>query len=130
MMDILRKTWVLLTPAQRRSAVVLLGLMFLGMLLETLGVGLVIPALALMTQDDVATRYPAIAPILQSMGNPAREQLVTYGMALLVAVYALKSAFLAFLSWRQMRFAYRVQAEVSYRLFAVYLRQPYVFHLQ
>lgn len=125
-----QKIWHLLTPEQRRAAIGLLGLMFVGMALETLGVGLVIPALALMTQGDMVTRYPVIAPWLARLGNPTHEWLVIAGMLVLVGVYAIKAALLAFLAWRQMKFVFGVQAELSQRLFTVYLYQPYTFHLQ
>jgi len=117
-------------PEQRRSAAILLGLMLVGMVLETLGVGLVVPAFALMTQGDPIAKYPAAAPLLRLLGQPSQSTLVVCGMLLLVAVYALKALFLAFLTWRQMSFVYGMQAELSHRMFAGYLRQPYVFHLQ
>ncbi len=50
--------------------------MFLGMTLETLGVGLVIPATAVLTQSDLASNYPAL-------GNPDKQ--------LLVGVYFIKA---------------------------------------
>jgi len=124
------KIWDLLTPAERRGAVVLLCLMFVGMGLETLGVGLVIPAIALLTQRDFADHYPALQPILFALGNPSHKSLVVGGMLALVGVYLVKALFLALLAWRQTRFAYNVQAQLSQRLFTVYLRQPYTFHLQ
>jgi len=124
------KLWRLLTPTQHRAAIVLLCLMLIGMVLETLGVGLVIPALAVMTQGDLAVKYPALAPWLNSLGNPSQEQLVVAGMLTLVGVYAVKSLFLAFLAWWQAHFVYGLQASVSQSLFAGYLRQPYTFHLQ
>jgi ATP-binding cassette, subfamily B, bacterial PglK len=124
------KLWQMMTPAQRRDAVLLLGLMLVGMALETLGVGLVVPALALMTHSDMAARYPVFGHWLSALGNPSRERLVAVGMAVLVAVYAAKAAFLSFLAWRQLRFVYRLQAQISQRLFAGYLRQPYTFHIQ
>lgn len=122
--------WRILNRAQRRSATILLGLSILGMLMETLGVGLVIPALAVMTQPDLASRYPRLAPLLHAIGNPSQTRLVVIGMLVLVAVYATKAIFLAVLAWWQMRFVYGVQAELSERLFTSYLRQQYVFHLQ
>ena len=124
------KIWGLLMPAERRSAVVLLGLMFIGMVLETLGVGLVIPALALLTQRDIASHYPALQPALQALGNPTQQRLVVVGMLVLLGIYLIKALFLAVLVWQQARFAFDVQAQVSQRLFTVYLRQPYTFHLQ
>jgi ABC-type multidrug transport system fused ATPase/permease subunit len=124
------KIWGLLTSAEQRSAVVLLGLMFVGMVLETLSVGLVIPAIALLTQSDLARNYPALQPVLQTLGNPSQRSLVVGGMLVLVGVYLIKALFLALLAWQQTRFAYGVQARLSQRLFAVYLHQPYTFHLQ
>jgi ABC-type multidrug transport system fused ATPase/permease subunit len=125
-----RKMWRLLTPAQRRGAVAMLALMLVGMALETLGVGLVIPAIALLTRGNLATTYPTLQPVLDRLGNPSQETLVVGGMMALFIVYLLKTLFLAFLAWRQARFAYGVQTLMSQRLFGVYLRQPYTFHLQ
>jgi len=126
----LRQIWDLLQPAQRRSAVALLVLMLVGMVLETLGIGLVIPALAFMTRTDVAVPSAGLGPLTGSLAHLSRAELVLSGMLLLVAVYAIKALFLAFLTWRQLAFVYGVQMELSQRLFAEYLRQPYVFHVQ
>jgi ABC-type multidrug transport system fused ATPase/permease subunit len=125
-----QKIWALLTPTERHSMLVLLGLMLIGMLLETLGVGLVIPALALLTQQDFAQNYPALQSALQTLDNPSQQSLVIGGMLVLVGVYFIKGLFLALLAWQQTRFAFSVQARLSQRLFMVYLRQPYTFHLQ
>ena len=125
-----QKMWSLLTPAERRSAMVLLGLMIIGMALEMLGIGLVIPALALLTQSDLAHNYPALQSVLRALGNPDQQTLIIGGMIVLVGVYLIKELFLAFLAWWQMRFAFGVQAQLSQRLFTVYLHQPYTFHLQ
>ena len=129
-LSIARKIFDLLTVAERRSAVMLLGLMFIGMVLETLGAGLVVPALALLTQQDLARHYPALQPVLQALDYPSQQNLVIGGMLVLVGVYLIKTLFLTLLAWRQMRFAFGVQAQLSQRLFTLYLRQPYTFHLQ
>jgi hypothetical protein len=63
----LSKIHQFLTPAERKSAAVLLGLMVVGMVLETLGIGLVIPAIALLMQDDLAARYPSVAHRLSTV---------------------------------------------------------------
>jgi len=125
-----RKIWALLTPPEQRSAVVLLGLMFIGMVLETFGVGLVIPVIVLLTQSDLATRYPALQPALQALGNPSQQALVIGAISGLVGIYLIKNVFLAIYAWWQARFSYDVKAELSQRLLAIYLRQPYAFHLQ
>lgn len=122
--------WSLLEPSQRRGAVVLFALMLVGMVLEMLGVGLVVPALALFSREDIAVRYPVLRPVLAFFGNPDQMTLVIGGLLVLLGVYALKALFLGFLAWRQSRFVFSLQARISQRLFATYLLKPYTFHLQ
>lgn len=129
-MSSFRKMWSLLSRRERKSAFVLLFLMVMGMGLEMLGIGLVIPAISLMTQSDVGTRYPQLRPMLNFLGNPNQAQLIIGGMIGLVVVSVIKATFLAFFAWRQARFSFGLQVQLSQRLFAVYLRQPYTFHLQ
>ena len=125
-----RKIWGLLTSAERHSAIILLGLIFIGTVMETLGVGLVIPAIVLLTQRDFASHYPAFQPALHVQGNPGQQILIVGGMLMLVGVYLVKAIFLAILARQQARFVFGVQAELSQRLFRIYLGQPYTFHLQ
>jgi ATP-binding cassette, subfamily B, bacterial PglK len=120
----------ILTPSERKSALLLLCLMSIGMVLEMLGIGLIIPVIAILMQDDLITKHPGIRPLLQFLDNPSHNQLVVGAMVGLVGIFLVKNLFLAFLAWRQARFAFGVQVQVSQRLFTTYLRQPYTFHLQ
>src|SRR5688572_14001538 len=104
--------------------------MAVGMMLETVGIGLVVPAIALLVGQDLAVTYPALAVLVETLGNPSRERLVVLGMLALVALYVVKGIFLGFLSLYQNRFAFAVQEQTSLRLVDAYLRQPYAFHLQ
>ena len=104
--------------------------MLIGVLLETLSIGLIIPALALMLQDNIGDRYPRIQPLLDFLHNPTQVQLLTGCMISLVAIYVAKNSFVLFLIWRQVKFTYLLQTDLAQRLFTVYLRQPYAFHLR
>jgi len=75
-----------------------------------LGAGLMIPAITLLTQRDVARTYPALQPALHALGNPREQTLIIGGMLALVGVYLTKTLFLAVLAWRQARCAFGVQA--------------------
>ena len=129
-MAYLQAVWKILNARQRRASLVLLVLIVVSGLLETLGVGLVIPVLVLVTQSELAVRYPALVPWLNRLGNPSQEQLVVASMLLLVSVYVVKGLFLAYLGWRQACYVYGLQADFQDRLLTGYLRQPYTFHLQ
>jgi ATP-binding cassette, subfamily B, bacterial PglK len=122
--------WLMLSPAQRRTGFTLLILMLIGMVLETLGIGLIIPILALMTKGDLTSSYPILLPWLEFLGNPSHSELIVFAMFVLVGVYVIKVLFLTFLVWFQARFISWVNSVLSLRLFTGYLRQPYTFHLQ
>lgn len=129
MIGMLSRTLSLLTQVEKRKAWFLLMLMFVGMFLETISIGLVIPLMGLMMQDDIAIKYPAISPVLAYFNNPSQTELIVAAMAFLIIIYLIKSAFLAFSIWKQTSFAYKLQGRVSEQLFNLYLRQPYTFHL-
>jgi len=129
-MTAIRDIWSILTRAQRRAAIRLFGLMIIAMTLEMLGLGIVVPALALMVTDSPMTPPPALATWLNWLGNPTRPVLLLGGLTALLALYAFKAAFVLFSSWRQSQFIRSVECTVSERLFATYLAQPWTFHLQ
>src|SRR5687768_9990818 len=104
--------------------------MLVGMAIEILGVGAVMPVIAVLSDADVGSNFPRLRPLLAAWGNPTQEQLVTAAMIALVVIYVVKAAFLAFLAWRKQKFAAEVQVQLSQRLFGIYLMQPYTFHLQ
>jgi len=60
-------------------------------------------------------------------GNASREKLVVWGMLALAGTAFITAGFLTFLAWQQSCFVGRIQAELSQRLFAWYLRHPYCF---
>lgn len=127
-MSIYRKFWSLLTADQRRRSVVQVVLMLIGMVVETASTGLVIPVLGLLTQPDFIAKHAVLEPLFRGIGSHAR--FVVFAMLLLVMVYANKASYLAFLSWSQSHFVFKLQADISQRLFSCYLQLPYAFHLQ
>jgi len=122
--------WQLLPTKFHNHTYVILALTFIGTVLETAGIGLVIPAIALMADPNIADKYPALASIFEALGNPSHTQLVIYGVSLLLSAYVIKALYLAFLSWKQSQFIYAIKAHLSQSLFELYVCSPYEFHLQ
>ena len=120
----------ILTLKEKRGALKLLVLIFIGMLLEVLGVSLIIPALLFMVQPDITLQYPVLSPVLQFLGNPDQTQLVMWGLILLLIIYFLKAGFLTYMNIVQSAFVYGIQASLSRRIFAGYMYKSYSSHLQ
>ena len=120
----------LLTPKERKQIPIILLVIFIGMLFETVGISLVIPAIALMTQTNLPDMHPAFRSIFIALGSPTQVELVRDGMLVLFGFYVVKTLFLMFMSWKQNKFIFSIQASLSHRLFTGYLKQPWSFHLQ
>lgn len=124
------KIYGLLTNTNRKQALILVMLMFVGMLLETLGVGLIIPIITVMLQDGLEVKNSLITYLNGWVGHLTQIQLVYISISILIFVYLVKNLFIAFLAWKQASFNFGTQADLSNRLYNIYLRQPYTFHLQ
>jgi ABC-type multidrug transport system fused ATPase/permease subunit len=128
-MSTVRQIWSILTPHQRRTGAVLLAMVIVGTALETFSVGLVVPALAFMTRGSHEPS-PRMARWLDWLGNPSANQLILWMLLGLLGVYAVKAVFLLVVAFCETRFISKTQSGVSRRLFAVFLTQPWTFHLQ
>jgi ABC-type multidrug transport system fused ATPase/permease subunit len=82
-----------------------------------------------MLSANIEEDYPFISPFLDYLGNPQQDQLIIWGILVLVLVYFLKGIFLIFLAWEQSKFTSNLQSELTAKLYEIYLRQYYEFHL-
>ncbi len=123
-------TIALLGTDQRRRLFALAGLTLIGAVLEVIGIGLVLPLMLLLVGHTPSGELPVaggwLAGILPTHDGPGAATVL---LALLLGVFTTKNLFLAWLAARQMNFAGTTQEALSQRLFALYLRQPYSFHL-
>jgi ABC-type multidrug transport system fused ATPase/permease subunit len=119
--------WRLLRPSERRALVGIVFLILVGLILETLSLGIVMPVVAILTQDDYQTKYQWLT---DNLGSPSRENLIIIVMLLMVGIYVVRSLFLLWSSWVQKGFSAALSGRLSQRLFTIYLRQPYLFHLR
>jgi ABC-type multidrug transport system fused ATPase/permease subunit len=118
-----------LSKSELRQAGLLLVFIIIGMIFETLSVGLIIPLLTLLSQDNEKNNLVLIK-IVAYLGNTNREKLVMYAMFLMLIIYTIKTVFLLILSWKQNSFVFNLQNNLSQRLYSHYLNKPYLFHLQ
>lgn len=130
-MKIAQNVYKLLTPEERRRGAVLLLMMIFGVIIETFSIGLIIPALMLMTQKTTSDKYVSMVSHLPVFLQTASQQtILLYAMGFMVFIYVFKTFYLLFMSWLQTSFAFSAQVRVSRELLRMYLNAPYTFHLQ
>ena len=120
-MTILKRVFSLLPLEQKRKVPLLLLLMVIGMILETLGIGLILPAIsALLDTSQVRYYFP--------LSNFSDFEVIAIFLILLIGIFSLKTIYLVFLTWKQSSFSFSTAAKISEKLLSIYLRQPFLFH--
>jgi len=123
-------TWKLLMgvllPSERRALIGIFALILIGTVLETFSIGIIIPVLSVLSSDEAKSSIPFIG----SNEAVSKDQLIQIAVGSMLAIYVVKNVFLAFSTWIQRGFLTRVTSRIGSRMFEVYLRQPYSFHLQ
>ncbi len=130
MIQIFRKAFSLLDRRDRLRLSVIIVLMFLGAIAETIGIGIIPSFVGLLGNDNVLKNVGIVRWAYKLTGFQDYRDFVQWFCAALMAVYVLKNAYLAWLSYIQTQFIYQQQYKVSRRLMSRYLRQPYTFYLQ
>lgn len=124
------KLKLLLTRSEQWQMLLLFFMVLISMVLETMGLGLVLSSIAIMTKSDITQNYAFLEPVLKFFNYPNQIQLIIGGVIALFAIYCVKTGFLILMNWKKNKFIYGVEANLSHRLFEGYIRQPWAFHLQ
>jgi len=119
----------LLEPSQVKKIYIFIFLFLIAAILEVLGIGLVIPILNVMTQENISfNNYPFLKKI--NLNDFSKNEILLISMMTLVFVYTVKIFFLAFLAYKESIFLADVKTKVSKKIFKNYLKKSYAFHLQ
>jgi ABC-type multidrug transport system fused ATPase/permease subunit len=120
----------MLAPGDQVNALILLAGMFIGAVLETAGIGLVLPFLALVGDPSMLSSHERVARLRSWVDQQTPTGVfVTLSVALLL-FFTVKNAYLALLSWAELRFLRRQQLNVATGVLRGYLSQPYEFFLR
>jgi ATP-binding cassette, subfamily B, bacterial PglK len=122
-----RRLILLASRADRVKLALLLGLMLLGACLETIGVGLTMPFIALLMDPGRAGNSTLLAEVQRALGLDTEREVMLAACLALLGVFVIKNAFLLFLQWYKYHFAFEAQVRLARRLFSAYLNGPYSF---
>jgi ABC-type multidrug transport system fused ATPase/permease subunit len=129
MLSTLKKINFLITKRQRKGLVVLTLLLFVGMVLEVFGLGILIPAISILLDPEMIEKTPIISSIRNYFTEFSNQNFIFLFLGAIVVVYFVKALFIIFLTHKQNRFLTNITAYTSNNLFSSYLSQPYKFHL-
>lgn len=127
---ILRELYSILTERQRRQMLGLFFMMLLSSALEVMGIGLVIPYIAMVTEPEMVMSKPIVTSLMAVMNiSEARDFLIAMTV-LLICVFVAKELVYYILGVRQSRFVNQCRLETSKRAMASYLNLGYEDYLE
>lgn len=129
--NLIEKVFSILPIDKKREFYKLGVLQLIGMGLEVMGIGLLIPIFSIMSSSSMlSSPSPILKSVIEFLGSPSPNVFLVYYMIFVAFFYFLKSLFFGNLIWRQNKIATDLHRYVSTKLFYGYLNQPYHFHLR
>ncbi|MBR4528828.1 MAG: ABC transporter ATP-binding protein [Lachnospiraceae bacterium] len=129
MRKILKKMAVLLDGRQKRQMAGIVVLMLIGGILESLGIGLIVPVMQIVVDPDKIVEKPWLAMLYNGLGMQSSTAFAAFFMVLIVVVFVLKNIFLFLVNVVQLRFVYTNQFETSRRMMINFMTRQYEYYL-
>lgn len=119
---------------KQKTQLVILGIMiFVGGLLETLGVSAMIPIVTVLLSPDKVAGYLEEYAVLQNICDALHiqtvKQITMTLLFVLMAIYVIKSVYILFLTYRQNTFITQNRNQMISRVMAEFLNRPYEQYL-
>lgn len=130
MVSTLKKINFLITKDQRKKLVIITLLLFVGMILEFFGLGILVPVLTILIDPSAFVQNQYFVSLREFFTGISDQSFVLYLLGFIVVFYVAKSCFLVLLAFKQNRFLSFLKASISSKLFSSYMNQPYDYHLK
>ncbi|OEH85481.1 hypothetical protein BHU72_05185 [Desulfuribacillus stibiiarsenatis] len=130
MINVIIKLKELFNKRQKTKYITLLFMMLLAALLETVGIGLIVPFISLLTNQEIIYDNTIIYKLYSTFNFHSKSDFLTVVTIIFFGVFLIKNLYLLLFIYIQNRIIYNEQIALSIRLFESYLKKPYEFHVQ
>lgn len=125
----IQKIRMIFNRTQKVKFVLLFCMLFIGSVLELMGVSLIMPFVQLV-MDGNGSDNELLEWFGRLVGAKSQRELLIWIGLLLIGVYLVKNIYLLIAKYIQLKFVYNNRLELSGRLMRSYMRKPYPFHLE
>jgi len=120
---------VLLNRKQKFKMIQILVMMIIGAALETVSIGLIIPAIEVILDPASLVGEGLVAKIYRFTGMSTATGFILLLLGAIILGFAAKNVFLFFQNVMQLRFVYTNQFETSQRMMINFMKRPYEYYL-
>jgi ATP-binding cassette, subfamily B, bacterial PglK len=126
----LNKLLIILNKNDKKKLFCLFFLMIFAALFETLGIGLIVPFVGILTNPEMIHENDSLSKVYEFFNFQSTTMFITFSVIGLLSIFVLKNLYLLFFNYAQFRVILNQQVKLSRELFKEYLTKPYTFHLQ
>ncbi|ASN05985.1 ABC transporter [Virgibacillus necropolis] len=125
-----KKILSLFNKREKKKLLILFFMMIIAALFETVGIGLIIPFVGIVTNPSIIQEEAILSNIYDLFNFQSTTSFIIFSVALLLTTFVLKNLYLLLFNYAQFRVILNQQVKLSRDLFKEYLIKPYTFHLQ
>ena len=130
MFRILNKLNRFLSKSIKKKFGILSFLLLFGMVLEFVGIGLLVPVLEVISNQDFRSNSIFTDYIPTIIKSKSDQEILLIFLSFVVFIYFFKTVFMGILSYKQNKFIYGINASLANKLYQLYLGQEYHFHIK
>ena len=128
--DIWDKFQFIMTKQQKSYGLLILVMTLIGAVVETLGIGIIIPFVSAMLEPDQLLQNKYIGIAVDLFEIRSSEQLILFLGILIALVYIFKNLYLTLLTYCRIRYSTKIQRELSVLMMKSYMKRGYLFFVQ
>ena len=126
----IKKLFKLFNKREKRNVLYLFLLMLLAAFFETVGIGLVVPFISIVTNPNIIEEQEILLYIYELFEFQSTNAFLIVATISLILFFIVKNLYLLMYYYLQYRFINNQRVKKSQKLLKVYLIKPYEFHLQ
>lgn len=119
----------LLTRSQRWGLIILILLLFIGMILEVFGLGIIIPMINILLDPEMVENTFGLRSVKNLFPHFSHKDFIFFFLGIILLLYVIKTLYQVLLTYKQNVFINNVISNVSNKLYTSYLTRPYKFHI-
>lgn len=125
-----KKLLLLFNSKEKKKFLILFLMMMVAALFETVGIGLIVPFVGIVTNPAIIKEQAALSYLYNMFSFQSTTAFIIFSVLLLLSIFLLKNLYLLLFNYAQFRVILNQQVKLSRDLFKEYLIKPYTFHLQ
>lgn len=129
MLRVIKKIGRLFGKKQKRKLFVLTILMIIGSFLEVLGVGLMVPFMTALMDENTFFSNETVISICRICNIDNIQKFILLCVGLLIFIFIFKDLFLIFEEKLQLKFVYNNRFKTQCKVLEAYLKKPYEYYL-